>query len=278
MPMNKASIRIAAVAMAGAIAAVPQLPAFAAPATTPTISIAAKSGLPRITGDVLVVFRSSLGSAKIKGTITGAADGEVVKLYAQRFPFNKAAAPIGTPITLSSPGASTPYSFNATPTLATRYTVELFADSTATSPLATSATVTVYVAAHSRSSRFTGCGRPTCRTTFHLKTIVPASTLKTEMPKRWFVYFGVRFSSTGRALPKTLRLGAGHARVSRARKINGHEYAVNISFSFFVGNHGFNFAFFPCQKDTEAKDGLNLPGHHGCGTLRSISIHRIYLG
>jgi hypothetical protein len=60
--------------------------------------------------------------------------------------------------------------------------------------------------------------------------------------------------------------------------VNGHEFAVTLTFSFFIGNHGYHFLFTACQRDTEAKDGLNLPGHHGCGTLRSVSRHRAYLG
>jgi hypothetical protein len=278
MGMNKIGVRIAATAVAGALAAASQLPALAAPASTPTITIAASSKLPKVTGFVAVIFRApGLRSAKISGAITGAADGQVVKLYAQRFPFKKAPAPTGTPITISLPGASTPYSFMATPTLATRYTVELFADATATTPLATSAVVTVYVTSDGHISGGQRCGRPTCHEKFRLQLTVPASTLKTEIHKRWFVYFGIRFSARS-LLPRTLRLGAGHVHVSAPRKISGRKFAVTLTFTFFIGNHGFRFVFFPCQRDTERKDGLNLPGHHGCGTLKSVSIHRIYLG
>jgi len=54
-----------------------QAPALGAPnVTTPTISIAAKSGLKPVTGDVFVVFRAgSLASAQIKGSATTATNG-----------------------------------------------------------------------------------------------------------------------------------------------------------------------------------------------------------
>ncbi len=66
--------------------------------------------------------------------------------------------------------------------------------------------------------------------------------------------------------------------MSRAKKINAHEYEVTITFTFRIGNDGYFYAFRACQRDTEAKDGLNLPGQHGCGTLKVISVKRPYLG
>jgi hypothetical protein len=276
MRMKHIGARLAVAAVTGALVAAPQAPAFAATAAAPTISITAKSALPKITGDVLVVWRSSAKSATISGSITNGVAGEIVKLYAQQFPFKNPAAPIGTPITLSTTGTS-PYSFTATPTLATRYRVKLFASDGVT-VLATSTRVTVYVASNAHISGFRPCSRPTCHERFHIRVLVPASTLRTEKGKKWYEYFGIRFSRTGIPRPRILTLGAGHPHFSPARKLNSHEFAVSLTFSFFVGNHGYNFLFFPCQRDTEAKDGLNLPGHHGCGTLRSISSHRIYLG
>ena len=280
--MNKIGARLAAVGLlAGLLAAAPMVPASAAPRTTPTITIKATSALRNVTkqtGDVLVIFRSSAQSATIAGSITGAASGEAVQLFAQQFPFKTAPAPVGSPVTLSTTG-TVPYTLTATPTLATHYTVELFTDSSESTPaLATSPRVTVYVASHGILSGGSICSRPTCHEKFHIRVLVPASTLRIEKAKKWYVYFGIRFSSTGIPRPRTLRLGAGHPHVSAARKLNGHEFAVTLTLSFFVGLHGYHFLFFPCQRDTEAKDGLNLPGHHGCGTLRSISSHRAYLG
>jgi len=274
--MNRTALRIAAAALvAGGIAA-PQLPALAAPRAAPTITIAAKSNIKKITGDVLVIWRSAADkSATIKATVTGATAGQDLRLYAQPFPFKKAPAEIQhTTVT-----SATTYSFTVTPGLATKYKVKLFATSSGGTALAASPKVIVYVAADAHARGGSICGRPVCHQTWHLHVFVPPSTLRTEMPKRWFVYFGLNLSRTSEPPPpRILKLGAGNPRVSRPTRVNGHEYAVTIKFSFRIGNNGYFYSFFPCQRDTEAKDGLNLPGHHGCGTLKEISSKTRYLG
>src|SRR5215469_16562379 len=59
-----------------------------AQAATPTITVTATSSIPRVTGDVWVVYLGGKYSrARIHGSITGATDGEVATLYAQRFPY-----------------------------------------------------------------------------------------------------------------------------------------------------------------------------------------------
>jgi hypothetical protein len=78
--------------------------------------------------------------------------------------------------------------------------------------------------------------------------------------------------------PKFLRLGADGAHSTKARRVSANQYQVTITFTFRVGNDSYFWLFFPCQRDSEARDGLNLPGHHGCGTLRVISSKRVYLG
>ncbi len=91
--MKRTAFRIAAGALiAGAIAS-PQLPALATARAAPTISIAAKSNMPKITGDVLVIWRNPAEkSATVKGTVSGASSGQDLRLYAQSFPFTKAPA------------------------------------------------------------------------------------------------------------------------------------------------------------------------------------------
>jgi len=274
--MKRTVLRIAAAALiAGGIVA-PQLPALATARAAPTITIAAKSKLPKITGNVLVIWRSAADqSATIHGKLTGGTNGDQLRLYAKQFPFNKSPVLVSQ-ITVSK--ANVPYSFTVIPTLATRYQVKFFNSGTGKA-VAASPRVTVYVAADARASGGSPCRRPVCHQTWHLRVLVPPSTLRTERPKRWFVYFGLSLSRTGEPPPpKILRLGAGNPQVSRPTKINGHEYAVTIKLSFRIGRHGYFYSFFPCQRDTEAKDGLNLPGHHGCGTLKEIGRNRRYLG
>ena len=278
--MNKISARLAVAALAGGIV-VGYVPTIASAASTPKISIAAKSkltGVTKATGFVLVVFTDGkFSKATISGSITNGTAGEIAKLYAQQFPFKKPAAPVDSPITLSSTGTS-PYSFTVTPTFATHYMVKLFA-SNGTTLLATSSTVTVYDS--DLGLGFTGakrCRRPVCHQTLHFKIVAPPSALHSEMARKWYLYFGLRLSTTGEPPPpKTLRLGAGHAHLLSTRKVNGHEYVVNFTYSFRIGNDGYFWISNLCQRDIEAKDGLNLPGHHSCGN-KTIPANIPYLG
>jgi hypothetical protein len=274
--MKRTALQIAAVALMASALGAGTAPALATARAAPTITIVAKSAIPKITGDVLVVWRSAADkSATIKGTVTGGTTGQDLRLYAQQFPFQKAPVEINHK-TLGSGGR---YAFTVTPMLATRYQVKLFATSSGGNSLAASAKVIVYVAAHAHATGGSTCGRPVCHQTWHLHVLVPPSTLRTEMPKRWFVYFGLALSRTGEPPPpKILKLGAGNPRVSSPTKVSAGEYAVTIKFTFRIGNRGYFYSFFPCQRDTEAKDGLNLPGHHGCGTLKEIGSKRRYLG
>jgi hypothetical protein len=51
----------------------------------------------------------------------------------------------------------------------------------------------------------------------------------------------------------------------------------NVSYRFFVGNHGYYWSWIACAKDSETTDGLGLPGTHGCGAKR-LSDNTNYLG
>src|SRR5579862_267117 len=106
-----------AVALAGGLVAVGQFPGLAS-AAGPTITIAAKSKLKPVTGFVYVKYRQGAdATAKIRGSIAGAAAGDVAKVFAQRFPYRKAPVLVGSKTLSSSSGH---YSFTVTPTLATR--------------------------------------------------------------------------------------------------------------------------------------------------------------
>jgi hypothetical protein len=50
-----------------------------------------------------------------------------------------------------------------------------------------------------------------------------------------------------------------------------------ISYRFYVGNDGYYWWWTACTKDTEAIDGLGLPGSHSCGVQR-VSSTVSYLG
>lgn len=270
----------AAFALAAGLTAIGQVPALAAPAASPTVSIRANSNNPKITGDVNVTYQAGKNSiARISGTVTGARTGEVVRIFGQRFPFRAEPAQAGKPQVLRPSGTTAGYLFRVQPYLATRYRVEVFANDTATTPLARSSVVTVYVLARGTASFAPRtCARPTCNLTVHIIMTVPPSTLGIEYSQRWYGYFGLRLGSRAiPAPPKWLYLGGGHARFGKTSRISRSQYAVNLFLSFSIGNHSYRWQAAMCQRDIEATDGLNLPGRHGCG-LKVIRSNYGYLG
>ena len=273
--MFRAWRRAAVVALVGGAAiATPLAAVVPAQAAAPTITIAAASKIKPVTGDVYVVYLGgSYNNATIHGTITAAAAGEVATLYAQRFPYTKAPAPLHS-VTLSGAGTRT-YSFTVTPTLATRYEVKLFAKSTL---LANSPTKSVYAVANGSVTGGASCGRPVCKETFHVYTVLPSSALSVEMRKHVYPYFGLNLAPDVEPPPPTwLYLNAGHASVSAAHRINANVFENTITFTFTIGNDGYHWAWVACTKDTVSADGLGLPGYHGCGAskvLRTV----VYLG
>jgi len=135
----------------------------------------------------LVLYQQgAYASAKIVGTISGAGAGEVARLYAQPFPYKKAATAVAT-VTLKASKAS--YSFTVSPSLATHYWVKLFKSKTATAPVAASSLQNVYVALANVVTGLKTCGRPTCTETIILTTKVPSSALSTELAKPVYAYF-----------------------------------------------------------------------------------------
>ncbi len=266
--------RVAVIALTGGLLAAAPIPALAAPRTGPTVTIAASSQFPEVSGDTFVFFFNGKANfAQLKGTSSESGTPTVLEVFAQQFPYNKPPVEVGNPVTTKAH-----YKFFVQPKLATRYKVELFATDTATTPLAISPTVTVYLVAPTRLI-FRKCGRPVCHETVTLLASVPASTLKTERAKAWFEYFGLTLRRTRAPRPPTtLHLGAGSPHFGKPAKISAFDYEVKLKLTFTVNNDGYDFAVVPCQRDTEAKDGLNLPGHHGCGTQKIVTSHTRYLG
>jgi hypothetical protein len=245
----------------------------------PDVTIAAKSLFKPVTHDVFVLYRDGKGSrVKISGSITGATTGEVATLYAQSFPYKTAAAPIaGQSVTLNPPNTNPiPYSFTATPSLATKYTVEVFPSSTATSPVGQSPAQIVYVLTDQPFEGLKKCHRPICHETIRVFTLLPAPAYKLESSKRWFFYFGLRLDRFAEPpLPKFLGLRK-QTTITKVKRVSRTIFERTISFSFRIGNHGYHYSFTYCSKDTEAKDGINLPGHHNCGAKRVL--RTAYLG
>jgi hypothetical protein len=274
---------VAVAATACGLAAAGLGSAIAQAATGPTVTISAKSHFPVITHDVLVAYGSpgKFAQVAISGKISGATTGEVAALYAQPFPFKKAPARVAgqtksLTVTSSSPIS---YSFSAKPSIATRYTVEVLPSITATSAAGRSPVQNVYVVSNQQVTGFNvpSCARPVCRLSLHVYTHLPASTYAAEKVKPYFVYFGFKLSRTGTPSgPKYISLDRS-VTVSKVRRISAREFERTISLSFRIGNDGVAVGLNFCTKDTESKDGLNLPGKHSCGVSK-IRNNGMYLG
>jgi serine/threonine protein kinase len=268
----------AAVVVLAAAGVVVALASGGGPARPTSFTIATKSALAPVSGHVYVLYKyGSQASARITGKIKGVTSGMVAQLYAQQFPYHRAAAPVGSAI-LHPVGKTATYSFTVTPTLATRYQVELFPSSTATTPLATSPASTVYVALIALSAEAKTCKRPVCRESLPSHVAVPASALSTEMAKTWYPYFKLNLAPVKEPpSPKTLLLGAGNPHVTASRRVSATEFDLTVTFSFRIGNKAYYWNWTMCSKDTEAKDGIGLPGAHDCGA-KSVQASQAYLG
>lgn len=243
---------------------------------------AASSGTSPQAGDVWTVYGlGNLARARIHGTVRGAVSGEVARLYAQPFPFTAAPVRVGSAVRLHPGGKANTagYSFQATPGLATRYHVEVFQDNSATTPLVSTATRIVYVASgFAATSKVVPCRRPVCQQTISGDVLVPASAMSTEISKPVYAYFGLSFSKTGTpAQPAMLQLDGGNPTV-RTKLLSATEYQIAVTFRFSIGKTGgYNWNWDACTKDTEALDGIGLPGSHGCGD-KTIPNQVSYIG
>jgi serine/threonine protein kinase len=243
----------------------------------PTIPISVHSALRALSGDVYVVYGGGTqANAEVYGQIKNAANGEIAELYAQRFPYEKPPTQVGSVI-LHPAGTTARYEFQVTPTLATRYQVELFRSSTSSAPFARSATATIYVTANQTTGDSVTCLRPVCTESIIVVYMVPPSVLQAELSKPLYIYFGVNLAPVKvPPEPRSLTLGSGHGHVIGKQKFSSHEFIETVSLSFTVGNDALDWAMRACVKDTEAADGFGLPGYHGCGGQRVAT--RSYLG
>jgi hypothetical protein len=89
--------------------------------------------------------------------------------------------------------------------------------------------------------------------------------LNTEISKQVYAYFAVSLSSSGvPKSPASLQLGAGDP-ASAHHNASPLMSTSRASFTIHVGNDGWADAFNICTQDTDASDGIGLPGHHNCG-------------
>lgn len=219
-------------------------------------------------------------TARFGGSVGGLAAGDksdIVKLYAQPFPFRERARVVATSARL---GAAKRYSFAQIPTVLTRYQARLFASAAADRPLAASPVRAVYVVAGGSVTGIRKCSRPMCRQAVTLTIYVPPSALLTEMAKQVYPYFAVSTGAAGAAgvsPPAVLYLDGGKAQMNRPVRLAADSYKVTVGFTFDIGTRAYSWNWAACAPDAIGKDGLGLPGSHGCGA-RSVSVNTPYLG
>jgi hypothetical protein len=244
-----------------------------------TVPISVSSALPAVSGYVYVVYRGGTqADAEVNGEIKNASNGEIAELYAQQFPYQKPPVQVGSVI-LHPAGATARYEFQVTPTLATRYQVELLRSSTSSAPFARSATATIYVTANQTTGDSVACLRPVCTESIIVVYMVPPSLLQAELSKPLYIYFGVNLAPVKvPPEPHWLTLGSGHGHVILKQTFSSHEFIETVSLSFTIGDDALDWAMRACVKDTETADGFGLPGYHGCGGQRVKSNTAGYLG
>jgi len=280
--------RGAAIAAAvGGLVAAGTSAALAQPAQAPLVTISAQSANPPVTHDVFVVYRNTYlpkgthlreDQVRVSGSVSQSAAGQVAALFAQPFPYKaKPAEVAGQSLTLPTSSTPVSYSFKAAPTIATKYTVKVLPSSTTSSPVVgTSPTTTVYVVTNQPTTAPRNCSRPVCHQTLKVYTHLAKSAYNTESKKKWYFYFGLRLSATGEpSFPRWLYLQK--ATISKVKRISSTEFERSITWSFRIGNDGYAFLFSFCSKDSESKDGMNLPGSHSCGA-KKVRSNIAYLG
>lgn len=249
------------------------------PVSFATIPITTASSVTPVNGDVYVVYQGgSHSSAQVKGQIKDAAAGEIVRLYAQPFPYTRPPAPTGS-LTLNPTSGSADYAFQVAPTLATRYQAELFGSATAVTPLAGSAITTIYVVAGTSSNSTNCAGHPVCHATYTVTLFVSPSALREELTKQWYPYFAVTLGPPGStpAAPTSVQLDAGNPVVGKSQRTSANSLTFTVTFTYSIGNEAGTFRWNVCDKDTEPADGIGLPNAHGCGAP-SLSVPSGYIG
>ena len=263
-----AAVTVAATSRApggpGGAPAHPAVAAYKAPLAPPATISATLTGERGPAGDVYVVRDPQPdGYGLLSGEIKDATTGEVARLYAQQFPYKSPPALVKS-LTLKPVGGMAAYSFDVTPTLATRYQVRLLQNATAATPLATSTIRTVYVVYNYswiNTNTELCLGYSTCTVTFPITVYAPPSALQMEMSLPKYLYRSssiASLSSSGVPMhPDT------SATFSTPRRVADNAYEINVSFVAKSGGDALNWVL--CTKHTGTQDGIGVPGPLTCG-------------
>jgi hypothetical protein len=140
----------------------------------------------------------------------------------------------------------------------------------------TSAAQTVYVIPDITVTGSTACGRPTCTGELIVTARYPESAFPTESVKHLRLYGGIRQSADGTpAEPDQLHLSGWPDHAVSNQDLGTVRY--NVGYQFDVGTEGYQWKINYCTPDSEATDGIGLPGRHGCGN-QAVSAAAPYLG
>ena len=117
-----------------------------------------------------------------------------------------------------------------------------------------SSAVTGFVAANWINLPARTCSGFSCHKQFGNRVVFPAAVARHESAKRVYFYFGVRYGSQTTP-PTRVRLeGTG-----RLHKVHGHTYRTGFSVTFSTVR-AYYYEWVICTRDSEARDGLGLPG------------------
>jgi hypothetical protein len=265
--------------VAGAVAST-GIPAQAATQASYHVTIGARgtafgSVKGKVAGRALVAYKAAgHDRGTISGAVTGNQAGDVVSLLAK--PFRAATfKATGQQVTLTAAGSAS-YSFAVQPSLATGYRVQVSTTTGSTTTVdATSAVATVYVEASGHGFKaHQKCTSTTCRYWYTASTVLPVSAYKTESRKHVYMYLAQWYSAKHPArwfyLSRT-------ATTSKVKRINSGEFELTYTWHVHLRTGQNYWLPLSCTKDSVAKDGLGLPGGHGCGVKR-VSAKVTYLG
>jgi hypothetical protein len=265
------TVLAAAAIVAAVLASSPSVP-------TPSIQTSVSSVFAPLAGNVFVKYQDGAdASAQVSGQVTNTVSGEVAMLYAQQFPFTKPPTLVGS-VALHPSDTTAQYAFQVTPTLATRYRVEVVRNSNATAPLASSATSSIFVIMNQPGTNTSDCPSSECRAMETVTVQVPASALSAQMSEPVYTYFAINLGTD--VTPQTLQLGAGNPVVSTPQQISADEYQFHLTFSCSNNNESsYEAAWRHCTKSIEAEDGIGLPGSgsYGCGS-QTVQDSAAYIG
>jgi hypothetical protein len=245
------------------------------------VTIGAASAFVQVSGDTLVQYGgpAAVSDATVSGSVTGLPANlaaPVVTLLAR--PFGATAfAGLGQPVPVRpAADGSASYSFTVTPELATEYKVQV-SGSAGGPALATSATQAVYVTPYVTVTGGTTCPRPHCTGTLVITATYPPAAFATESAKPLRFYQGIRQSaSIIPAAPQRLSLAVTARHDVTDQKHSTVRYHAGYEFNIGPVN-GYQWKINYCTANTEAADGVGLPGHHGCGK-QFVSATAPYLG